>query len=127
MYRLVHDVAAYPEFLSWCRETHVHEQTENEQIASLRVTFAGMQQQITTRNVLVQDKKVSMSMLDGPFSHLSGEWEFKGIGDKGCKILLYMNFEFQHSLISLAFERGFATVADRLVKDFCLRADAIYG
>jgi ribosome-associated toxin RatA of RatAB toxin-antitoxin module len=38
-----------------------------------------------------------------------------------------MDFNFQHSLLSLAFERGFSKVADRLVKDFCLRADEIYG
>jgi ribosome-associated toxin RatA of RatAB toxin-antitoxin module len=127
MYRLVHDVGAYPKFLSWCRGTTILEQTEIQQIASLKVAFGGLQQEFTTRNTLEQDAKVSMSMVDGPFSHLQGEWKFEKLGDKGCKILLYMDFNFQHSLLSLAFERGFSKVADRLVKDFCLRADEIYG
>ena len=42
MYHLVHDVAAYPEFLSWCNATEVHEQNELEQIASLKVVFGGL-------------------------------------------------------------------------------------
>ena len=127
MYALVHDVGSYPQFLSWCHRTQIHEQSDVEQIASLRVKFGGMEQQFTTRNTLEPDSRVSMSMVDGPFRHLSGEWNFIQLGDKGCKILLSMNFEFRHSLLSLAFERGFAAVADRLVKDFCLRADDVYG
>lgn len=127
MYRLVHDVAAYPQFLSWCHDTRIHDQSDVEQIATLTVRFGGMQRQFTTRNTLEQDTRVSMSMLDGPFRYLKGEWNFMEVGDKGCKIMLSMDFEFQHSLLSLAFERGFAAVADRLVKDFCLRADDIYG
>ena len=127
MYRLVHDVAAYPEFLSWCQETCVHEQTDFEQIASLKIAFSGLERQFTTRNTLERNARVSMSMVDGPFQHLTGEWVFRELGDMGCKILLYMDFEFKHSLLSRAFEHGFAKVADRLVKDFCSRADEIYG
>ena len=127
MYHLVHDVAAYPEFLSWCNATEVHEQNELEQIASLKVVFGGLEQKFTTRNALERDSRVSMSMLHGPFQHLKGEWEFNQLGDSGSKILLSMDFEFRHSILSHAFERGFATVADRLVKDFCLRAESIYG
>ena len=127
MFRLVQDVAAYPEFLSWCHATEIHEEGEDWQIASLKVAFGGLEQQFTTRNELVIDSSVNMSMLDGPFRHLRGEWGFRPLGDTGCKILLSMDFEFRHSLLSLAFEHGFAAVADRLVKDFCLRADDVYG
>jgi len=127
MYRLVHDVAAYPEFLSWCHGTEIHEENDEEQIASLKVVFGGLQQQFTTRNTLVHDSLVRMSMVNGPFQHLSGEWEFRKLGDTGSKILLSMDFDFRHSLLSRAFERGFSAVADRLVKDFCQRADTIYG
>ena len=35
MYRLVHDVNAYPDFLSWCIGAEVHEQTPELQVASL--------------------------------------------------------------------------------------------
>jgi ribosome-associated toxin RatA of RatAB toxin-antitoxin module len=38
-----------------------------------------------------------------------------------------MNFDFSSSLISSAFRRGFAHIADRLLYDFGQRADAVYG
>jgi ribosome-associated toxin RatA of RatAB toxin-antitoxin module len=30
------------------------------------------------------------------------------------------------SLVAVAFSRGFAHIADRMVRDFCTRADEVY-
>ena len=65
--------------------------------------------------------------MDGPFSHLTGEWQFKALGEDGSKVILSMNFDFSSSIISSAFRRGFAHIADKLVNDFGKRADTIYG
>ncbi len=131
MFRLVEDVPAYPEFLSWCRGAEIHQRDQEHdflvQLATLKVSFAGMQQQFTTRNRLQNAERVSMSLVDGPFHALSGEWRFVPLGEDGCKISLCMQFDFAHSLLSGAFERGFSLVADRLVQDFSKRADSIYG
>ena len=95
--------------------------------ATLEMHRGAISKSFTTRNLRREFDSIHMHLLDGPFKHLSGEWNFKQLGDMGCKILLSMDFEFRHSIISKAFERGFARVAERLVKDFCLRADDIHG
>ena len=72
MYRLVHDVAAYPNFLSWCSDATIHEQDEGSQLASLWVRVGGLTQQFTTRNRLVPGELLTMSLVEGPFQRLKG-------------------------------------------------------
>lgn len=127
MYRLVHDVVAYPDFLSWCTGAEVHEQGPELQVASLDVLVGGMGQRFTTRNRLERDERLIMSLVDGPFRRLAGEWRFQQLGDAGSKISLELSFEVSSRLMAGAFSRGFASVADRLVRDFSRRADAVYG
>ena len=127
MFRLVQDVPSYPQFLSWCTDATVHEQGPLDQLASLEVRIGGVEHQFTTRNRFVPGENLTLSLVDGPFSHLSGEWHFKALGEDGCKVTLLMNFDFSSSLLSSAFRSGFARVADKLVNDFGKRADQVYG
>jgi ribosome-associated toxin RatA of RatAB toxin-antitoxin module len=127
MYRLVQDVPAYPEFLSWCLSSEVLEQSAEHQVASLVIRVSGVTQAFTTRNRLVQGERLTLSLVDGPFRHLSGEWRFDQLGAEGSKVTLALNFAFSNKMLSAAFRRGFTHVADRLVQDFSKRADQIYG
>ncbi len=127
VYRLVHDVPAYPQFLSWCSDAEVHEQDEQQQLASLWVTVGGLTQQFTTRNRLVPGEVLVMSLVEGPFRSLAGSWKFEPLGDDGCKVSLSLEFEFSSSLLSSAFRRGFARVTERMVGEFAQRAQALYG
>lgn len=127
MYRLVHDVVDYPAFLSWCTGAEIHEQGPELQVASLEVLVGGVRQRFTTRNRLQRGELLTMSLVDGPFRRLSGEWRFEPLGDAGSKVSLALSFEVSSRFMAGAFSRGFARVADRLVKDFSLRADAVYG
>ncbi len=125
MYRLVHDVESYPRFLKWCKEAVVHEQDHEHQLASLAVRVGGIEQRFTTRNRLVPGELLSMSLVEGPFRSLSGEWQFQALGEQGCKITLRLDFDFRRGLVSAAFQRGFARIADHMVQEFCQRADDI--
>jgi len=127
MFRLVKDVPSYPQFLSWCVSAVVHEQTTREQLASLGISVGGVEQTFTTRNRFVPGERLTLSLVDGPFSHLSGEWQFKALGDDGSKVMLLLSFDFSSSVLSSAFRTGFAHVADKLVYDFGKRADQVYG
>lgn len=127
MFRLVQDVRAYPEFLSWCLSSEVHEQTAEHQLASLVVRVSGITQSFTTRNRLVPGERLTLSLVDGPFKHLQGEWLFDALGGEGSKVTLTLNFDFSSKMLSSAFRRGFTRIADRLVLEFCKRADDVYG
>jgi ribosome-associated toxin RatA of RatAB toxin-antitoxin module len=126
MYDLVQDVPAYPGFLSWCTATLVHEQTNEKQTASLTVAVAGVIQKFTTVNMLHVNERIDMKLLEGPFSDLQGTWSFLQLGEDGCKVRLHLDFEMRRGPIAKVFGKGFGKIADRLLDDFCKRADEVY-
>ena len=130
MFRLVQDVPAYPDFLPWCLKAEVHEQTPEQQLASLVVKVGGITQTFTTRNRFVTGERLTLSLVDGPFRQLSGEWLFEALGSpdtEGSKVTLVLSFEFSSRVLSSAFRRGFTHIADRMVHEFSKRADHVYG
>lgn len=127
MFRLVQDVPAYPEFLTWCLDAKVPEQDAEHQVATLKVRISGMTQTFTTHNRFVPGERLTLALADGPFQRLAGEWLFEQLGGAGSKVTLVMNFEFSNKVLSAAFRRGFAHIADRLVSEFSKRADDVYG
>ena len=127
MFRLVQDVPSYPEFLRWCVSSQVHEQTAEHQVATLVVRISGMIQSFTTHNRFVPGERLTLSLVDGPFRLLAGEWLFEPLGSEGSKVTLVLGFDFSNKVLSSAFRRGFTHIADRLVSEFSQRADAVYG
>lgn len=126
MYELVQDVRSYPQFLSWCTATEVVEQNLIMQKATLEVTIAGIVQRFTTINTLQNGERVAMQLHTGPFRDLRGEWCFVQLGEDGCKVSLRLDFEMKKGPMARVFGKGFGKVADRLVDDFCKRADRVY-
>lgn len=127
MFELVRDVPSYPRFLSWCSGASVESEAEGEQVAGLEIRLAGIRQQFRTRNTLTPPHRIDMTLVSGPFRELAGVWTFDPVGEEGCRVTLSLAFEFSSRLLAGALERGFARVADRLVDDFCRRADQVYG
>jgi len=126
MYQLVLDVPAYPQFLSWCTATTVHEQTAELQKASLTVSVAGVVQSFTTINALRTDERIALDLHEGPFKNLQGAWNFTQLGGDGSKVSLGLDFEMRNGPVAKIFGKGFGKIVDRLVSDFCSRADGVY-
>ncbi len=127
MYELVLDVPRYPDFLSWVAGAAVLEQDASLQRASLTLSIAGIQTSLTTRNSLQPGELLTMQLESGPFTRLEGRWQFMGFGQAGSKVSLMLDFSLEKSLLASAFRQGFARVGDRLVQDFCRRAEVLYG
>lgn len=127
MFELVRDVASYPQFLSWCSAASVEKEEDDAQLAGLEIRLAGITRQFRTRNTLRPPHRIDMALVSGPFRELEGAWTFDPVGESGCRVGLVLAFEFSSRLLSGALERGFARVADRLVDDFCRRAEQVHG
>jgi len=127
MYKLVNDVASYPNFLPWCSKAEVLEQSEHEMLATLEVSAAGVHKSFTTRNTLTPNEKIEMQHVDGPFKSLLGIWRFHALGDEGCKVELEMEFEVSGGIKSALFGMLFNTATEKLVNAFCERAHQVYG
>lgn len=128
MFDLVNDVEAYPRFLPWCRDSHIISKNEDVICATLDIAKGGIHHEFSTRNVLDHGNAIRIELIDGPFRHLEGHWQFKPIGDnKGCRVQLDMDFEFSTRLLDLALGPVFTQISGSLVDAFCKRAQEIYG
>ena len=127
MFQLVNDVESYPEFLPGCAQSRIDAQSENAMRASLLIAKAGVKQWFTTQNALTQNSKIDMQLVDGPFSHLSGGWQFTPLSESACKIELQLNFEFSSRLAQAAFGKVFNSIAASMVDAFTRRAKEVYA
>ncbi len=126
MFDLVRDAERYPQFLSWVTGAEIYEESETHQYAALELSVAGIRRKITTRNDLVLGKLLRLHLDEGPFRHFYGEWKFVDLG-LGSRVELSLGFEFDNPVLVATFSRGFVSVTNRMVDDFCLRADRLYG
>jgi len=123
VFGIVNDVTRYPEFLPWCSEASIIEQSIDEVVAALSLSASGLTETFTTRNRLIPFEKIEMVLVSGPFRSLSGGWTFTRLGDQGCRVELSLDFQF--SGMKSLLNRVFSRAADQMVDAFCLRADEL--
>ncbi|UCB55129.1 MAG: type II toxin-antitoxin system RatA family toxin [Thiotrichales bacterium] len=128
MYALVNDVAAYPKFLPWCRASEVLSQSGNEMTASIEIARGALNKTFTTKNILQKNRKILISLVNGPFKTLHGAWTFGSLKHDGaCKIELDLEYQFDSGLVSIAARPVFNQIANTLVDAFSKRAVQVYG
>ncbi|MDW5444369.1 type II toxin-antitoxin system RatA family toxin [Polaromonas sp. SM01] len=130
MFALVTDVASYPQFLPWCDQAKVVEEDGHGMTAQVGISFAGIRQTFTTRNTHVQDHKVSLKLVDGPFSKLDGHWDFTPLGDgsqRACKVNFSLRYDFDNAALAALVGPVFDKIAGSMVDAFVKRAGQVYG
>lgn len=127
MYELIKDVERYPEFLPWCGGARIVEKFADGVVGSVDISKGNIQKTFTTRNIFTQDQKISMDLVDGPFSRLHGAWLFDAIGDQGCRVSLDLEFDFNSTLASMTIGPVFSLITDKLLDAFVEEADRMYG
>lgn len=127
MYALVADVAKYPEFLPWCVGAVVHEQNDSTLEASLSMQRSGVGKSFRTRNDLRPGKGMTMTLVDGPFRHLVGDWSFQQLGEDGCKVQLELEFQLKSRALDAVFGRYLEDACNSMIESFTERARALYG
>jgi len=127
MFVLVDDVEAYPEFLPWCNQAEVHNRTDESVEATLELHKGAVSNKFTTRNSRKEFAAIGLELIGGPFRHLDGGWQFKELGDDGCKVSLELEFEFESRLVDLMFGSFFEDICNSLVDAFTKRAETVFG
>ncbi|MDH3761338.1 MAG: type II toxin-antitoxin system RatA family toxin [Gammaproteobacteria bacterium] len=127
MFDIVNQVEAYPEFLPWCGGTRLHRADETSMEASIQISVAGLDQWFKTRNSMVPGESIEITLVDGPFKQLHGQWQFTPIDRQGCKIELTLEFEFKRGLTAAVIAPAFTRIANTMVDSFCDRARELYG
>lgn len=127
MFALVDDVASYPQFLPWCKTAQVMERSPQEVIARLQVHRGPLHARFTTRNRLEPPSGIGLTLVEGPFRTLAGEWRFSAIADQGSRVSLMLKFAFANPLNAWLLEPVFEHTCSSLVDAFVARARALYG
>ena len=126
MFDLVNDVDAYPRRFTWCAGARVLEREGDALTARLELRIGVLTQAFTTRNTLLPPQRIAIELVEGPFRHLSGAWEFAALGTDGCKVTLALDFEYSGVMAPL-MRIGFQKLADRMVDEFCTEAARTYA
>lgn len=127
MFDLINDVERYPEFLPWCAKTEVVSRSDEELVATLFLSKGGLNYSFTTRNQLNRPTRMTLELVEGPFSSLAGVWDFKVLSDEASKVSLNLQFDFSGKIASFAMSKVFNQVATTLVGAFVTRADQVYS
>ncbi|HKP65499.1 MAG TPA: type II toxin-antitoxin system RatA family toxin [Casimicrobiaceae bacterium] len=126
MFELVDDVESYPKFLPWCGGARVLERSGDRKTARIDIDYHGVRAHFTTDNVDRPPDAIIITLNDGPFRHLHGEWRFIALGDIGCRIEFELAYEFATLLLDKAIGPVFGHIANTLIDAFVRRAEAVY-
>lgn len=128
MFDLVNDIEAYPAFLPWCKSSQIISKSDNVVTASVTMSKAGLTHSFSTENTNLHGESIKIKLVDGPFNHLEGLWQFKPIGNNdGTRVQLDMDFEISNGILAVALGPVFTQISGSLVEAFCKRAQEIYG
>jgi ribosome-associated toxin RatA of RatAB toxin-antitoxin module len=133
MYTLVTDVKEYPAFLPWCERAEVIDHRADGVEARLHLSYLGVRQAFTTRNVHTPDARVQLELVDGPFSVLAGTWDFVplpsggGANAKACRIEFELRYAFAAGALEALISPVFDRIANTFVDSFVKRAEQVHG
>jgi ribosome-associated toxin RatA of RatAB toxin-antitoxin module len=124
MFELVDRVEEYPQFLPWCGGAKVLGQSGSRKTARIDIDYHGVRAHFTTDNVNRPPESIVITLKDGPFRHLHGEWRFRALGDAGCKVEFELAYEFATQLLDKAIGPVFGHIARTFIDAFVKRAEA---
>ena len=127
MFNLVDRVEEYPQFLPWCGGAGVTELEGTTVHAMLHINYHHIKQSFTTENVRTPPHHIDITLLDGPFKHLDGDWRFIPLSPTACKIEYRLHYEFSSKLLEKVFGPIFHYIANTFVDAFVLRAEKVYA
>jgi ribosome-associated toxin RatA of RatAB toxin-antitoxin module len=127
VYGLVADVERYPEFLPWCNAARILAQRNDEVTVTLGLSSGLARASFTTRNRLVPGQSLTMSLVDGPFDHLEGRWEFTPVGNSGTRADLHVAFATHGLIGAITLGPVFEGACNHLVDAFARRARQVLG
>ncbi len=125
MFELVDNIERYPEFLPWCQGSRIIKREDNIVEAELQIAKGGFNKAFATRNIN-EKNKIRMSLLEGPFSSLEGQWTFSALREDASKISLDLEFEINGVLANFAFGSVFNQICNTMVTSFTERAKVVY-
>jgi ribosome-associated toxin RatA of RatAB toxin-antitoxin module len=126
MFELVDRIELYPQFLPWCDGTRALAARADGKTARIDINYHGVRAHFTTDNVNRASESIVMTLRDGPFRHLHGEWRFMPLASGASKVELALAYEFATHVLERAVGPVFGHIANTFIDAFVRRAETIY-
>jgi ribosome-associated toxin RatA of RatAB toxin-antitoxin module len=127
MFELVDRVELYPQFLPWCANARALETRDDGKTARIDINFHGVRAHFTTDNVNRAGESIVVTLRDGPFRHLHGEWRFRALAPEACKVEFELAYEFATHVLEKAVGPVFGHIANTFIDAFVRRAESVYA
>jgi len=127
MFDLVDDVEQYPRFLPWCAGARVLERHDGGKTARLDIDYHGVKAHFTTENANRAPHSIVVTLKDGPFRRLHGEWRFVALAPAACKVQFELAWEFRTPVLERVVGPVFGRIANTFIDAFVRRAESVHG
>lgn len=127
MYDLVNDAESYPHFLPLCSQAGIISRTATTQMATITLSKGKVELTFTTSNTMEENRRIDMTLVEGPFRYLQATWLFRANQHAGCDVSFELDFEFSSSLMRLVFGSLFNKLSVSMVDVFRAEAALRYG
>ena len=118
IFNLINNIENYPSFLPWCTKTEVTEESEKSKIGKIFISKSFIKWNFSTKNLIDINKSINLSLIDGPFDELNGQWSFKSIDKNNTHVTLEIDYKFKNSLIEISIEPIFSSIMNSILKSF---------
>ncbi|MGH8802730.1 MAG: type II toxin-antitoxin system RatA family toxin [Casimicrobiaceae bacterium] len=125
MFELVDDIESYPRFLPWCAGARVLARSDRSKIARIDIDYHGVRAHFTTANLDTPPERIVITLKDGPFRALNGEWRFTALSDDGCRVDFELAYEFATKLLERVVGPVFGHIARTFIEAFVRRAETL--
>ena len=127
MFELVDHVELYPQFLPWCAGARVLEEHPGGKTARIDIDYHHVRAHFTTDNANHPPESIVITLKDGPFRRLHGEWRFAALGPAACRVEFELTWEFATGLLGRVVGPVFAHIANTFIDAFVRRAEFLYA
>ena len=127
MFELVDRIDLYPKFLPWCGGTTILSARRGHKTARVDIDYHGVRAHFTTDNKNDPPSSIIVTLKDGPFRQLHGEWRFRALGDAACKVEFQLAYEFATPILEHVVGPVFNRIANTFIEAFVRRAEAVHG
>jgi ribosome-associated toxin RatA of RatAB toxin-antitoxin module len=127
MFELVDAIELYPQFLPWCDDARVLEARDNGKTARIDIDFHGVRAHFTTDNVNRRSESIVVTLRDGPFRNLHGEWRFRRLAPNACRVEFEIAYDFATHMLEAVVGPVFNHIANTIMDAFVHRAEALYA
>jgi ribosome-associated toxin RatA of RatAB toxin-antitoxin module len=125
MFDLVDAFEDYPSFLPWCAGASVVARQDGVKTARIDIDFHGLRTHWITDNVNRRPESIVITLNDGPFRHLHGEWRFRALAPDASKVEFELAYEFATPVLERVVGPVFNHIAGTFIEAFVQRAESL--